>query len=301
MNQKQLSTGYGFAFSAYFIWGILPIFWKQIKICTPLETLAGRLIWSFVFISAILILSGKKGVFKYFKTRRTRFAVILTGILVSLNWFIFIYAVNNGQVIQASLGYYINPLLSIFLGIIVLKEKISKLQFMAFVFALIGVIYMTYNFGQFPWISILLASTFALYGLFKKIYNLDSILSLLSETMIMLPIALTYYIYLGIHSKNHFIAGDIKISLLIIFSGIATSVPLYLFAEGAKRIPLTSIGFIQYIAPTLMLLIGVFIYGEPFTTVHKITFIFIWIALLIYSISVILKIKKLDTLATTQS
>ena len=294
MEQKELTKGYGLALSAYLIWGLLPIYWKQISMCSPLETLAGRLLWSFVFLTCITIISGKKGYFEYFKNRKTRFAVCLTGILVSINWLVFIYAVNTEQVVQASLGYYINPLFSIFLGIIVLKEKINYLQVTALILAFMGVFYMTYSVGKFPWISLILASSFSLYGLFKKIYNLDSTLSLLAETMIMLPFALSYYIYLGINSTNHFLMGDIRVSILIVLSGIATSVPLYLFSEGAKRIPLTSIGFLQYIAPTMMLMLGVFMYKEPFTIVHKITFLFIWTALIIYSISVILKIRKIS-------
>jgi chloramphenicol-sensitive protein RarD len=291
MNQTKY-RGYILASLSYIIWGVLPMYWKQLSMCTPLEILAGRIIWSFVFLVILVSITRKKGLMIYLKNTKTRNAIILTSLLVSTNWFIFIFSVTTGHVLQASLGYYINPLISIFLGIIILREKINKVQITALLFAFIGVLYMTYTIGEFPWLSLLLATSFGLYGLFKKLFSFDSTLSLLAETIVLLPVSLTYYIYLGLNSNNHFISGDIKLSLLILFSGIATAVPLYLFAEGAKLIPLTSIGFLQYINPTLLLLLGVFMYKEPFANVHKITFTFIWIALLLYSYSIIRDVNK---------
>ncbi|PKM95698.1 MAG: EamA family transporter RarD [Firmicutes bacterium HGW-Firmicutes-1] len=279
--------GYILATLSYVIWGILPLYWKQLASCTPLEILANRIISSFVFLFVIIFISKKKGFLGYLKDRKTRVALILTGALLTVNWFLFIVAVNSNQVVQASLGYYINPLISVVLGMVVLKEKMSKLQIMALIFAFCGVAYMTFSYGVFPWISIVLATTFALYGLLKKIYGLDSILSLMGEVMIILPIMMAYCIFLWYKGENQLFVGDLKVVLLILFAGVVTVVPLYLFSEGTHRIPLSSVGFLQYIAPTMMLLIGVLVYNEPFTTIHKISFAFIWVAVILYAASII--------------
>lgn len=288
MEEKSQSfKGYILAIISYMIWGILPLYWKQLQACTPMEILANRIIGSFIFLSFIVWFAKKKGFFDYLKIKKTRYALIMTGILLTLNWFVFIVAVNSNQVVQASLGYYINPLISVLLGMIVLKEKINKLQIVALILAFVGVAYMTLSYGVFPWISIILAMSFATYGLLKKVYALDSILSLLGEVLILLPIISTYWVYLWIVGENHFIIGDLKTILYIAFSGVVTVIPLYFFSEGTKRIPLSSIGFLQYITPTMMLLIGVLVYGEAFTLAHKVSFAFIWIALILYAVSII--------------
>ncbi|MDC3418646.1 EamA family transporter RarD [Aquibacillus salsiterrae] len=191
---------------------------------------------------------------------------------------------NNDHVIQASLGYYINPLISILLGMILLKEKLTKWQIFSFLLAAVGVVYLTMNFGVFPWISIVLALSFGLYGLLKKTVHISSMFGLTIETLIVAPIALFYLLY---HQIDSGIAPDFTSSttVLLILSGVATAIPLLLFASGAKRIPLSMIGFLQYIAPTLMLFLGVFLYHEPFTKAHLIAFLCIWTALAIYTIS----------------
>lgn len=286
-ERSQSFKGYILAIISYLIWGILPLYWKQLKVCSSMEILANRIIGSFIFLSIIIWLAKKNGFFDYLKAKKTRNALIMTGILLTLNWFVFIVAVNSNQVVQASLGYYINPLISVLLGMIVLKERINKLQVIALILAFCGVAYMTISYGIFPWISLVLAISFATYGLLKKVYALDSILSLLGEVLILLPIISIYWIYLWFIGENHLFIGDVKTIMFIAFSGVVTVVPLYFFAEGTKRIPLSSIGFLQYITPTMMLLIGVLVYGEPFTMAHKVSFTFIWVALTLYAVSII--------------
>lgn len=279
--------GYILAILSYTIWGILPLYWKQLSSCTPLEILANRIIGSFIFLFVIILITKKKGFIEYLKDPKKRVALILTGVLLTINWFIFIVAVNSNHVVEASLGYYINPIISVLLGMIVLKEKMNKIQTLALIFAFCGVTYMTVSYGKFPWISIVLATTFALYGLLKKMHGLDSILSLMGEVMIILPIMIAYTTILWFKGENQLFAGDMKVVLFILFSGVVTVVPLYLFSEGTHRIALSSVGFLQYIAPTMMLLIGVFVYGEAFTYTHKISFAFIWVAVILYAISII--------------
>ncbi|PKM49817.1 MAG: EamA family transporter RarD [Firmicutes bacterium HGW-Firmicutes-7] len=288
MNQNNnLIKGYILAGLSYALWGILPLYWKQLTSCSPVEILANRIIGAFILLIVIILITKKKGFGGYLRDRKKRMGLIITGTLLTINWFIFIFAVNSNHVVEASLGYYINPLISVLLGMVVLKEKMSKLQILALLFAFCGVMYMTLSYGIFPWISIVLATTFALYGLLKKIHGLDSILSLLGEVMIILPIMITYSMVQWYKGDNQLFVGDIKVVIFILLSGVVTVIPLYLFAEGTKRIPLSSVGFLQYIAPTLMLLIGVFVYGEAFTYAHKISFVFIWIAVILYAVSLI--------------
>lgn len=287
-NIKKLE-GYLFGIFAYLIWGILPIYWRQLKVCTSLEVLSYRIVGSFIFLVLLVLLLKRKGFLNYLKEKRTRNALMMTGVLISINWGVFIFAVNSNHVLQASLGYYINPLINVLLGMLILKERMTKLQLVSLFLAFCAVLFMTISYGVFPWISLILAVTFAVYGLLKKIYHLDSLLSLLGELLILLPISIGYLIYLFSQGKGQFLGGNLKLDLLVIIAGVVTVIPLYLFAEGTKKIALSAIGFLQYIAPTMMLLIGVILYDEPFTDVHKISFVLIWIALCLYAFSILHK------------
>ena len=216
--------------------------------------------------------------FKRFYVR----AIAAAAILISINWLVFIWAVNNNHIVESSMGYYINPLLTILLGTVVLKEKRDRWQTLSIVLAFTGVAYFTYQFGSLPWVAITLAVSFALYGLVKKMSPLNSLVGLTAETIMVAPFAVLYLIYQGSTSTTY---ESISIStiVLILLSGVVTSIPLLLFAKGAKRVSLTTLGFVQYITPTISLLIGVFVYGETFTLAHRICFVLIWISLLIYS------------------
>ncbi len=289
MNEKQEQTGILLTAGAYLLWGFLPIYWKAVNHVSAGEILAHRIVWSFVFMLVLIALLGKwSTVLKECKAiltnKKQLIAVIFASIMITLNWLTFIWAVNSDHVLQASLGYYINPLISILLGILVLKETLTKRQLVSFILAGAGVLFLTVSYGVFPWVSLLLAISFGLYGLFKKRLDVGAFASLTIETMFITPIAILYLLIIpeNIFQANTFFTSS---TMLLIGAGIVTAVPLLLFAGGARRIPLAMIGFLQYIAPTIMLILGVFVYNETFTTAHLIAFSLIWIALINYMLS----------------
>ncbi|AVR00648.1 EamA family transporter RarD [Oceanobacillus sp. M65] len=296
MNAKQEQTGILLTAGAYLLWGFLPIYWKAVNHVSAGEILAHRIVWSFVFMLVLIALLGKwSTVLKECKAiltnKKQLIAVIFASIMITLNWLTFIWAVNSDHVLQASLGYYINPLISILLGILVLKETLTKRQLVSFILAGAGVLFLTVSYGVFPWVSLLLAMSFGLYGLFKKRLNVGAFASLTIETMFITPIAILYLLIIpeNIFQANTFFTSS---TLLLIGAGIVTAVPLLLFAGGARRIPLAMIGFLQYIAPTIMLVLGVFVYNETFTTAHLIAFSLIWIALINYMLSTYFPFRK---------
>lgn len=291
---------------AYLLWGFLPIYWKAIDYVPPGEVLAHRIFWSFWFMLILLFIGKKLGSFKSSirqmkEDPKARFALIAVSILISVNWLTFIWAVHAGKIVETSLGYYINPLISIVLGVFVLKEKLLRSHAIAFFLALAGVIFLTVSYGQFPWISFALAFSFGIYGLIKKLLPFDSSIGLTLETMVVTPIALIYIVVIMIKGTHVTFSGDIKTDVLVIASGVATAIPLLLFAKGVQKVPLYLMGFLQYIAPTIMLVLGIFIYHEPFGATKLIAFTFIWAALLIVSLSSInwsgLHAKRRDRIA----
>lgn len=296
MDGHQTKLGILYTLSAYLLWGFLTIYWKQLEHVPPGQILAQRIVWSCAFMLLLVIALGKWRPFinesySIIRDKKKLFGITAASIVISLNWFLFIWAVVSGHVLQASLGYYINPLISILLGIIVLKESVSKGQIISFILAAAGVLYLTFSYGVFPWVSLLLATTFAVYGLLKKTVDIGAIYGLTIETMIVAPVALIYLILIPVNSFT--LQPFINMTnLYLIGGGIATAVPLLLFSSGAKRIPLAMVGFLQYIAPTMMLIVGVALYDEPFTQAHLITFILIWTALFIYMFSVYKKPRR---------
>lgn len=295
MERNKEKTGILLTMLAYLIWGILPLYWKMVSNVSAGEILAQRIIWSFVFMLLAITIAFQwprclDECKKLIHDRKNLVRITIASFVISLNWLTYIWAVNADHVIQASLGYYINPLISILLGIVVLKEQLTKRQAFSVLLAAVGVLYLTVYFGVFPWISLILALTFGVYGLLKKTVSLSAMTGLLVETMIVTPLAL---IYLWIKPETSFTFSSFTgTNLLLMGAGIATAVPLLLFASGAKHIPLALVGFIQYIAPTIMLLLGVFLYHEPFTYAHAVAFIFIWLALVLYMSSVYRPKKK---------
>ncbi|PAV31452.1 protein RarD [Virgibacillus profundi] len=286
MDKNQEKLGILYTATAYILWGFLPIYWKLVDRVPAGEILAHRIVWSFIFMLLIVSILRKWSPFiqeckVILKDRNKLIGISAASILISINWLTFIWAVNSDHVIQASLGYYINPLVSILLGIIVLKEKLTRRQVISFILAAAGVFYLTFSFGVFPWISILLALSFGFYGLLKKMVDISAMFGLTIETMIVTPIAAIYLFTLP-ESVFTFDTAMSSTNLLLIGAGVVTAVPLLLFASGAKQIPLAMVGFLQYFAPTLMLILGVFLYNETFTMAHFIAFAFIWTALIIY-------------------
>lgn len=289
MEKQNIKKGIFLGASAYLIWGFLPIYWKFLESASAGAVLAHRIIWSFVFMLILIAATKQMPAFlnelkKILRHKKTLFIIASASIVISFNWLIFIWAVHEEHVIQVSLGYYINPLMSVLLGVIFLKEKLSPAQIVSFLLAGIGVLYLTASYGVFPWVSLGLASTFALYGLLKKIVHISSTFSLAIETLLITPIALSYLIFMFGGSLG-FSNGSTSINLLLLGAGVATAVPLLLFGSSVQHIPLSMAGFLQYIAPTIMLFIGVFLYGEEFTSAHLFTFSLIWVSLILYMAS----------------
>lgn len=290
MERNEIKTGAFQAGLSYLLWGILPIYWKLLDHVNAEDILANRIFWSFAFMMVVLFFSKKLGnlfsVLKTFKqNRKEMYALIIASFLISTNWFIYIWAVNHHQMIEASLGYYINPLVSVLLGVIFLKEKLSPTQYASFIIAGIGVLILGISYGKFPWISIVLALSFGVYGLAKKMIKVDSAVGLTLETLVVTPFALAYMVFLFLNGEHALFAGSVTTDLLLVGAGAATAFPLLYFAKGAQKIPLSMLGLLQYIAPTITLLLGVLVYGEHFTKHHLQAFVFIWSALTIYSLS----------------
>lgn len=288
MDSQQRNKGIIIGVFAYVIWGLLPIYWKALDAVRPDVIITHRIIWSFFFILIYIALTNRMKPFltelkRIVLHKKVFLAIIVASIIIGTNWLVFIWAVQNNYVLQASLGYYINPLMNVLLGVLILKERLSRMQQISVILAAIGVLYLTISYNVFPWVSIILASTFAIYGLFKKFANLDATFSLMIETAILTPAAFIYLFFqfggsLGFQSLT-------STNLLLISTGVATAVPLLLFGAAVLYMPLSLTGFLQYIAPTIMFFIGVLLYKETFTTDHLITFILIWSSVVLYMLS----------------
>ena len=286
-NYKQ---GIFFGLAAYVLWGILPVYWKALELVSPFEILSSRFMWSCVFVFLLIIFQRKwllftKEVKQVFSNVKTGAAMAAAGITISFNWGTFIWAVNNGHIVETSMGYYINPLVSILFAVVFLRERLDKMQLAAITCAFIGVASMVYSFGKIPWVSLTLAFTFALYGLLKKILPVSSLTSIMLETLLITPLALVYEYSLWQQGVSFYASGNLQVIMMLTGSGVVTAIPLLLFTAGARLLPLKIIGFLQYISPTLTLLIGVFVYNEAFTASHLLAFGWIWAALLLFIVS----------------
>jgi len=288
-QKKNMQTGIISAIGAYSLWGVLPVYWKFLLQVPAHEILAHRIFWSFIFmVGIVMIVKGKKEFYEelqqLIRVPKKIISITMGSVLISINWFIYIWAVNNYRVIETSLGYYINPLFSVLLGILILKERLSFWQVISVLLAMIGVLYMTMSFGSVPWVALLLAVSFGFYGLCKKVADITPTTSITLETFIMTPIAMLYILYLEFHGAGSFDGVSVTSGFLI-GSGIITAIPLLLFAHGANKLSLITLGFVQYLSPTIALMLGVFLFHEPFTQVHFISFCFIWMALIVFSLS----------------
>jgi len=271
--------------AAYFIWGILPFYWKLLAAVPAYEILCHRMVWSLVFTATILTFRHRWGWLNQLRENpRILISFIFSAAVLSVNWFVFIWAVNSGFILDSSLGYFINPLISVLLGVIVLKEKLRTGQKLAVFIAAIGVAYLTFKYGKFPWIALTLALTFGTYGLLRKTARLNSVEGLNVESAFMFIPAFGFILFIGITGQSSFIYSGWTSSSLLVLSGAITAIPLILFAAGARRIPLSMVGFIHYITPTLHFFIGLLAYREPLSQSRLIGFIIIWIALIIYSV-----------------
>lgn len=286
-NYKQ---GIFFGLAAYVLWGILPVYWKALELVSPFEILSSRFMWSCVFVFLLIIFQKKwplfaKEVKQVFSNVKTGAAMVAAGITISFNWGTFIWAVNNGHIVETSMGYYINPLVSILFAVVFLRERLDKMQLAAITCAFIGVASMVYSFGKIPWVSLTLAFTFALYGLLKKILPVSALTSIMLETLLITPLALVYEYSLWQQGVSFYASGNLQVIMMLTGAGVVTAIPLLLFTAGARLLPLKIIGFLQYISPTLTLLIGVFVYNEAFTASHLLAFGWIWAALFLFIVS----------------
>ena len=288
------------AVGAYLLWGVLPIYWKWLNHVPSDEILTSRIVWAFIFMALFVIfMRNSKLLISEIRTlwhnQKAFWSLFAASVMISGNWFLYIWAVNNNQLVETSLGYYINPLVSVLLGIIFLKEKLTPAQKVAFLMATVGVITLTISYGRFPWLAFTLAITFAIYGLMKKTIPLDALRGLTIETLFIMPFALIYYVYLFLNDRAELFHHSLETDALLVLTGAATAVPLLLFAKGAQKLPLYLIGFLQYIAPTCMLFLGVIIYNETFKPIDFLSFSFIWLALILFTVSKLMdsRAKKL--------
>ena len=294
-NQPKLKSisGVVCGASAFLIWGISPLYWKLLLAVPALQIAAHRVVWSFAFIIPIVVLGKRKNEFFSTLTNpRAMALLVLTSLLVGCNWLTYIWAINSGYLLQASLGYYINPLVNVLLGTVFLKERLRSYQSVAVILAATGVIYLTVVYGQFPWIALLLAFTFGFYGLIRKVIQVGSLAGLAMETLLLTLPALVYLVYADTQDAGAFLNLQLSIDLLLIGTSFITAIPLVLFAMSARRVQLTTLGFLQYIGPSGMFLMAVFLFKEPFRPEQLICFILIWTALVVYSIDSVLHFRK---------
>ena len=270
---------------AFFLWGIFPIYFHALQEIPPIQIMGHRIVWSALFLAIVLTLRGQ---WKWLGALRQQPRVIasfaLSALLLSANWFLYIWAVNNHHVIEASLGYFINPLVNVMLGYLVLKERLRTGQWAAIALAACGVLWLTWQAGHMPWIALMLAASFGGYGLLRKTASLGALEGLSFETMLLFPFALGFIIWLTLNGNNAFLntASDSTRSLLVA-SGPITAIPLLLFATGARKIPLSVLGLLQYIGPTIQLSLGIYLFHEVFTFERMLGFIVIWSALALYA------------------
>ncbi|MBU3824626.1 MAG: EamA family transporter RarD [Candidatus Oceanisphaera merdipullorum] len=293
MDKDQATRGALYAIGAYTLWGIAPLYFKQLTQIPAYEILTHRVIWSFLLL--MLLLSALKiwpSVRAVLRQPKNLLLLTLSSVIIGLNWLVYIWAVNSNHILDASLGYYINPLFNIVLAMLFLGERFRPIQWFAVALATSGVLVQLVVFGRLPWIALVLAMTFGLYGLIRKKVPVDPIAGLMLETLVLLPLAAIYLFFIADTPTSHLGANSLNTNLWLISAGLVTTVPLLLFAGAAKRLKLSTLGFFQYIGPSLMFLVAVSLYDEPLTTDKIITFALIWCSLMIYSWDGIKQRKK---------
>jgi chloramphenicol-sensitive protein RarD len=280
-----MHIGMLYAATAYTLWGLFPVYFKALQTIPPAEILMHRMVWSMVFLFVLLAWRRQWAWFgAVIRQPKVLAGFTTSAALLASNWLIYIWAINNGRVIEASLGYFTLPLFSVLLGSVLLRERLRAVQWCAVTLAACGVVWLTWQAGHPPWVALLLAATFSLYGLLRKTATLGALEGLTLETLLLLPLALAYLAVLTLDGQNHFTEASSTSRALLLLSGPITAVPLLLFAAGARRIPLSLVGLLQYISPTLQLFLGVWLYHEPFGGERLIGFALIWAALLVFSL-----------------
>lgn len=283
-HDNEIRHGVLLGILAYTVWGFFPAYFKMLTGIPPLEVVCHRIVWSLVFL--VVIVSGRRRwheVRQAFSSRKTVLTLTGTTILIATNWLVFIFAVERGEVLQSSLGYFITPLVSVLLGYLFLHERLRPLQLVSLMFAAIGVLAAAIHYGGLPWIALILAFTFGLYGLLRKTAAVTAITGLTVETMLAGLPALLYLLSTSAAGTGAFLAGSTTRNLLLPLSGVVTAIPLIWFAAAARRLRLTTIGFLQYITPSLHFLLAVLAYGEEFSSTNVLSFLAIWCGLALFS------------------
>lgn len=278
-----MKKGVLFALAGYTIWGFFPLYFKTLQAAPAFQIMAHRVVWSFLLMTAILIFRKELKPMFSAATPRIVFLYAIAGTLLAINWVTYVWGVNAGYVLEASLGYFINPLVSVLLGVIFLRERLRPLQWVPVVLAGVGVTYLTVSMGKLPWIALVLALSFGLYGLMKKITPLGSLQGLTLETAAVFLPALVYLIIEQMRGTGAFVNAGVNTTLLLAATGVVTAIPLIFFSAGTKLIPLTTVGLLQYITPTTQFLLGVFVFKEGFSSNQVIGFVIIWIALILFT------------------
>lgn len=286
LPRRHTLAGAGYALGAFGLWGAFPLYFKAVAAVPAPEVLAHRVVWS-VFWVALLLFAVRQwpAVRAALGRRRTLGMLTLSSLLIAGNWLIFIWAVAHDRVLEASLGYFITPLVSVLLGRLVLAERLDRLQWLAVALAALGVAWTLVGLGALPWVSLGLAATFGSYGLARKVIDVGAIPGLFVETLVIGPLALAWLLWLGWHGAGAFGAGGLGFDLLLVAAGLVTATPLILFAQAARRLRLASVGLFQYIVPTAQMLLAVLVFGEAFTPEHAVTFGLIWAGLALYTAS----------------
>lgn len=278
------ATGLLLGFTGYLLWGLFPLYFALLDLVPPIEVVAHRIIWSLIFIVVILLIGKQWRIFIRAFNRRTVTTLGIAAICLAINWFVMVYAVSADQVLQISLGYFVNPLISVALGVVILKEKLRNAQWAAVGIAAVAVVGLTVSLGELPWIALSLAFSFGFYGLLKKFANLPSVHSLGIETMLLVPIAIVILLFAEARGTNSFVMDGPGITVLLILLGPVTAIPLLAFGGAATRIPLSTLGLLQFITPIGTFLLGIFVFQEVMTTQSWIGFILVWTALLVFSV-----------------
>ena len=282
MTDKSVKAGVIFALAAYIMWGIAPMYFKLLTSVPALEIVMHRIVWSVLVLCFLLLLRKKfNQVLVAIRDPEIIITLSISGMLLAVNWLIFIWAVNNNRMLDASLGYFINPFFNVLLARLFLQESLTRLQLVAVFVALAGVFFLIFSYGELPWISLVLAISFSIYGLLRKKVTVDSMPGLLIESCIMLPFALLYWLIMDTSSGN-MLANSLDLNITLLLAGIVTTAPLLCFTAAARRIRYTTLGFFQYIGPSLMFLLAVLHYQEPLDVIRVITFVLVWSGLLIY-------------------
>jgi chloramphenicol-sensitive protein RarD len=280
-----MNKGIWYGIGAYVTWGLFPIYWKWLHHVPAVQLISHRVLWSFLLLFVFIVASRQWNVFRMaaLKPRVLRIYLV-AAVLIGINWLVYIWAVNAGFIVEASLGYYINPLLNVLMGVLFLRERLRSLQWIPLGLAAVGVLYLTFAYGSLPWIALTLAFSFGAYGLVKKTAPLGSLYGLTLETGLLFLPALLYLLYSDATRQGAFLHTGATSDVLLVGAGLMTTIPLLMFASAARRIPLSLVGILQYIAPTLQFLLGVLVYGEPFTHTQFIGFGIVWVALILFGI-----------------